>query len=359
MGFSPFTKRDMVGLDIGSGAIKLVQMKKAGTGYRLEKFGVKTLAPELVVDGTVMDVGRVASAIRSLLQEQSVKTKSVALSMSGRSVIVRNVTFPLMKEEELRASIQWEAEQYIPFSIQDVNIDFRILGPVATPDGGVPVQMEVLLVAVKKDKLAEYTGLATEAGLHPVVVDVDAFALENAREMNYGVNQSESIAILNVGAGATTLSVLKEGGIFVLTRDIPFGGNRYNEAIQRTFNVSHEDAERIKQLELTEHIDRDVVLNTLRDLNTEFATEVAHASEYVTSTAHIGRIARIFISGGASKIPNLLSHLEEKTAVPVSMIDPFHRVQISEKQFDLRFVHEMAPLAAVGVGLAMRCEGDC
>ncbi len=356
MGFSAFSNKELIGLDIGSGAIKLVQLKKSGKGYRLEKFGVRVLDPDLIVDGTVMDAGRVVLEIQALLREQSVKIKNVALSMSGHSVIVKNVTFPLMAEEEMEASIQWEAEQYIPFDIQDVNIDFRILGPVEA-QGGVPVQMEVLLVAVKKDKLAEYVGLATEAGLQPVVVDVDAFALENMLEMNYEVNKNERVAILNIGASATTISVLK-GGAFALMRDIPFGGNRYNEAIQRTFNVGYEDAERAKRLEPTRQVDRAMVLNIIRDLNTEFATEVARAFDYLKTTSHIDQIDRIFVGGGASKIPNLFSHLEEKMAVPVSMIDPFHRVQISEKQFDLLFVREMAPLAAVGVGLAMRWVGD-
>jgi type IV pilus assembly protein PilM len=351
-----FSKKELIGLDIGSGAIKLVQLKRSGRGYRLEKFGVKALDPELIVDGTVMDAGRVVSAIRELLREQAVGIKEVALSMSGHSVIVKNVTFPVMKEEEMEESIQWEAEQYIPFDIQDVNIDFRILGPVDV-QGGVPTQMEVLLVAVKKDKLAEYTGLATEAGLRPVVVDVDAFALENMLEMNYEINKDEHIAILDVGAGTTTISVLK-GGAFALMRDIPFGGNRYSETIQRAFGVDYEEAERIKRLSPTERIDRGVVLNTIRDLNMEFSAEVARAFDYFKTTSHIERVDRIFVGGGASKMPGLFPHLEEKMELPITAIDPFHRVQIPEKQFDLLFVREMAPLAAVGVGLAMRQGGD-
>src|SRR5581483_5264935 len=353
--FSFARQKELIGLDIGSGAIKLVQLKKSGKGYQLQKFGVKALDSELIVDGTVMDAGRVVSSIKELLAEQSVKAKDVALSVSGHSVIVKKINVPAMSEEELEESIKWEAEQYIPFDINDVNIDFHILGAADAQDG--KDQMGVILVAVKKDKLTEYTTLVTEAGLNPVVVDVDAFTLENMFGVNYDVREGEIVALVNIGASVMNINILK-GGTFTFTRDISIGGNRYNEMIQREFNVSYEQAERAKRTEQVEGIDPEALLNLINNLNVEIASEVIRSFDYFKTTSTNENIDRIIISGGASKVPNLVAHLSDKSGVPVDVANPFGKVEVSQKLFDLDFIHEMAPLAAVGVGLAIRRLGD-
>lgn len=353
--FSLSRKKELIGLDIGSGAIKLVQLKKAKKGYQLQKFGVKALDSELIVDGTVMDAGRVISGIKELLEEQSIKTKDVALSVSGHSVIVKKINVPTMTEEELSESIKWEAEQYIPFDINDVNIDFQILNAAGPQDG--KDQMEVLLVAVKKDKLAEYTTLVTEAGLNPVVVDVDAFTLENMFGINYDFGENEIVALVNIGASVMNINILK-GGMFTFTRDISIGGNRYNEMIQREFNVGYEQAERAKRTEPVEGIDPAALLNIMNNLNSEISSEVMRSFDYFKTTSTNENIDRIFISGGASKVPNLLANLSEKSGIQVEIVNPFNKIEIPQKLFDSDFVQEMAPLAAVGVGLAIRSVGD-
>ncbi|HLG21901.1 MAG TPA: type IV pilus assembly protein PilM [Candidatus Manganitrophaceae bacterium] len=355
MGFSFSRKKDLIGLDIGSGAIKLVQLKQSGKGYHLQKFGVKPLDPELIVDGTVMDAGRVVSAIKDLLAEQAVKVKDVALSVSGHSVIVKKINLPVMAEDELEESIKWEAEQYIPFDINDVNIDFHIL---RTPEHQeAKDQMEVLLVAVKKDKLTEYTTLVTEAGLNPVVVDVDAFTLENMFGVNYDVREGEIVALVNIGASVMNINILKSG-TFAFTRDISIGGNRYNETIQREFNVNYEQAEKAKRKEAVEGIDPEALSNIINNLNMEISSEVIRSFDYFKTTSTNENIDRILISGGASKIPNLLSSLSDKSGAPVEIANPFSKVEISKKLFDPQYIQEMAPLAAVGVGLAIRRVGD-
>ncbi len=356
MGFSWMTKKDLIGLDIGSGAIKLVQIKKAGRGYRLVKFGVKTLDPELIVDGTVVDASRVVSAIKTLLEEQGVKEKNVALSVSGHAVIVKKVGMPVMTEEALEESIKWEAEQYIPFDINDVNLDFHILdrAPAQTGDQG---QMDVLLVAVKKDKLAEYTQLATEAGLVPVVVDVDAFSLENMYTANYEVKNGEVVALLNIGANVLNINILKNGA-FAFTRDISIGGNKYTEAIQRDFHIDYAQAEKAKQLEAVEGVEEKAILGIIDGLNAEIATEVSRSFDYYKTTSNNEQIHRILLSGGTSKMPQIRARMEEKTGVPTEALNPFNKIQIPQKSFDLDYIRDMAPLAAVGVGLAMRRVGD-
>ena len=355
LSFSLAAKKDLIGLDIGSGAIKLVQLKESKRGYQLQKFGVKALDPELIVDGTVMDAGRVVSCIKELLEEQSVKVKDVALSVSGHSVIVKKNNLPVMSEEELEESIKWEAEQYIPFDINDVNIDFHILG--AGDPQEVKDQMAVLLVAVKKDKLTEYTTLVTEAGLNPVIVDVDAFTLENMFGVNYDVREGEIVALVNIGASVMNINILK-GGTFAFTRDISIGGNRYNETIQREFNVNYETAERAKRKEAVEGIDPAALSNIINNLNMEISSEVTRSFDYFKTTSTNENIDRILLSGGASKLPDLLTHLAEKSGAPVEMTNPFNKIEIPDKLFDLQQIQEMAPFAAVGVGLAIRRFGD-
>lgn len=345
----------LVGLDIGSGSVKLLQIKEGRRGYKLEKFGIKTIDPELIVDGTVMDAGRVVEAIKELLVEQKVKTKDVAISISGHSVIVKKITLPVMVEDELEESIRWEAEQYIPFDISDVNIDFHILG---VPEGGeAQDQMNVLLVAAKKDKLAEYTGLVTEAGLNPVVVDIDAFTLENMFGTNYDVREGEVIALINIGASMMNINILK-GGTFAFTRDIPIGGDKYTEATQREFNISYEQAEQLKRGETGEGIDSAALLNVFHTLNGEVANEALRSIEYYKSTSTNEHIEKVYISGGTAKIPDLGTHLAERLGIAVELIDPFQRLDVDPKEFDPEYLKEVAPMAAVAVGLAIRKAGD-
>src|SRR5436309_10140695 len=237
-------KRDLLGLDIGSSAIKLVQMKQARGNYLLQKFGIQPLEPEVIVDGTVMDSGRVVSAIKELVGEHNVKLKNVAMSISGHSVIVKKINLPPMPDDELEGQVKLAAEQYIPFDINEVNIDFHILNPMEQSEDGQP-QMSVLLVAAKKDKINELTELVKGAGLEAVVMDVDAFAVENMYGINYAVNPEDTTVLVNIGASVMNVNVVK-GGTSMFTRDIPIGGNRYTEAVQREMGMSYEEAEAAK-----------------------------------------------------------------------------------------------------------------
>jgi len=347
----------LFGLDIGSGAVKLVQLKRVGKGYRLVKFGVKRLDPELIVDGSIVDSARVVSSLKELVAEQGVKEKNVAFSVSGHSVIVKKVTLPAMTEDDLAEAIKWEAEQYIPFDINDVNIDFQILGP-GTPDpSGDTEKMEVLLVAVKKDKIAEYTNVVVEAGLQPAVVDVDVFSLENMYAANYDVVPDEVVALVNIGASGTNMNIL-EGGAFSFTRDMAIGGDKCNEAIQRDFHVQYDEAERALRLETVEGVDTEAVRGMINHFNMEIVTEVVRSLDYYKTTSNHDRIDRILVSGGACKLPGLVGQMGEKTGVPVEMANPFNKIELPTKGFDRNALREMAPLAAVGVGLAVRQVGD-
>ncbi|MBI1824324.1 MAG: type IV pilus assembly protein PilM [Nitrospirae bacterium] len=347
-------KKSLVGLDIGSGGIKLLQLKEKRKSFSLEKLGFATLDPELIVDGTVMDAGRVVETLKALIDDQKLKVKEVAIAVSGHSVIVKKITVPAMTEDELEESIKWEAEQYIPFDINDVNIDSFILGPAEAVDG--KEQISVLLVAVKKDKLAEYTNLVQQAGLTPVVVDVDAFTIENIFEFNYGLDNGIT-ALVNIGAGVMNINILKNGA-FTFTRDISIGGNKYTETLQRELNLSFEEAEKLKKGEVVEGANPEALANVIDNINGEVATEIQRTFDYFKNTSNQEQIDRIFLSGGGSKLKGLVAYLNEKLSLPVEIVNPFKNIEINPKMFSPDYIQEVGPMMAVVMGLAMRRVGD-
>jgi type IV pilus assembly protein PilM len=345
----------VIGLDIGSNAIKLLQLKSTKKGYVVEKFGIKTIDPELIVDGAVMDAGRVVDILKELLREQTVKAKDVVISVSGHSVIVKKISVPPMTEEELDESIKWEAEQYIPFDVNDVNLDFHILPSSDVPEG--KEAMTVVLAAVKKDRLSEYTALVTEAGLNPVVVDVDAFTLENVYDLAYGSTGSEVVALVNIGASVMNIHIVK-GGNFSFTRDISTGGNRYTETIQRDLNVSYEAAERAKRGENVEGVNPNALAEVINTMNGELAAEIGRSFDYFRSTSTQETIDRVLLSGGTAKLAGLVPFLSERLGVPVELLDPFRNIRVNPKTVSPDLIAEVGPQATVVVGLATRRPDD-
>jgi len=234
-------KKGLVGLDIGSSAVKAVELKSGGKGgaeHQLVNIGMEALPPEAIVDGAIMDSGAVIDAIQRLFTSQKIKTSDVATSVSGNAVIVKKISLPQMSPEELAESIHWEAEQYIPFDIQDVALDYEVIEGSGT--GG---NMDVLLVAVKKDKISDYTSAISQAGKNPAVVDVDVFALQNCYDINYGIDPGRVIALLNVGASIMNINIIK-GPTSIFNRDIAVGGNQYTDAIQKDLNLSFDRRKR-------------------------------------------------------------------------------------------------------------------
>jgi type IV pilus assembly protein PilM len=342
---------DPIALDIGSTFIKLVQIKGSRGNYQLTKFGMAPLPPEVIVEGAVMDAGRVVEAIKELLSSQRVKTKEVVLSVSGSSVIIKRIAVADMSDEELSESIKWEAEQYIPFSIDDVNVDFQKIGP-----GAQEGQADVLLVAVKKDKINDYVNLVKEAGLEPVVLDVDAFALANMYELNYEL-EGGITALLNIGASVMNISILKDG-MSIFTRDITVGGNRYTEALQREFGLSYEDAERVKRGERVEGADPEQVAGIMASVTEDIVGETQRSLDFFRSTTGSDQVSRVLVSGGCARIGNFTSVLGERIQIPVEITNPFKNIKVDPKRFDAAALQEAGPQSAVAVGLAIRRPGD-
>ena len=343
----------LVGIDIGTHSIKVVRLKQKGKDYQLLNFGIMPLRPETIVDGNIADAEAIVEAVRNLMRMEKIKAKEVATAVSGQSVIVKRIRLPQMTEQELSEAIQGEAEQHIPFEITDVNLDFQILPAVQEDDERADNQMDVLLVAAKKDKIRDYTNLLTAAGLNPVVVDIDAFALENAYEVATG-QKAGVVALVDIGATTMNINILKAGAT-LFQRDSAIGGNRYTATIQKELKVSYDQAEALKMgIGMADKRSQEVVLSVMAGVSKEIGEEMQRSFEFFRTTAADEAIDKMVISGGCAKIKGLDRFLSHRLGLPASVADPFRGLYYSAKVFDPEYLHAMAPVAAVSVGLALR-----
>ncbi|MCY1081143.1 type IV pilus assembly protein PilM [Archangium lansingense] len=350
-----------LGLDIGSTSVKMIllkeQRKRGQVSYALQSFGMKPLPPEAIVDGALMNSTAIVQALQELMTELKVKNKEVAIGVSGHSVIIKKIQMPRMTQEELEESIQWEAEQYIPFDVKDVNIDTQILDAGGNDATG---QMDVLLVAAKKDMINDYTTVVSESGLQPVVVDVDAFAVQNMFASNYDVPDKETVVLINAGASVVNINIISNG-ITVFTRDVTIGGNQFTEEIQKQLNVSYEEAEALKIGGTRGDSDAVVpqeVERVLMSVAEQVAGEIQRSLDFYAGTAVDANFTKVYLSGGTAKIPALFKTIETRVGVPVEILNPFRKIDVDNRKFDPAFIMEVAPMAAVAVGLALRKPGD-
>ena len=348
-----------LGLDIGSSSVKLVQLKDSKRGFVLEAFGVSPLPPEAIVDGALMNNGAIVDAIKQLVGQFKLKNREVAIGVSGHSVIIKKISMPRMTREELEESIQWEAEQYIPFDVKDVNIDVQILSGEGG-DAGTG-QMDVLLVAAKKDMINDYTSVVAEAGLSPLVVDVDAFAVQNAFEINYDLPKGDTIVLVNAGASVVNINVLAKG-LTTFTRDVTMGGNQFTEEIQKQLNVSYDEAEKLKvggdvQKDSDSVVPQEVE-RVIQGVADQLAGEIQRSLDFYSATAADSHISKLYLSGGTAKIPALFKVIEQRVGVPVEIMNPFKGIELDNRRFDSNYVMDIAPSAAVGVGLALRRSNE-
>jgi type IV pilus assembly protein PilM len=344
-----------LGLDIGSSSVKLVHLREGKRGYALLAWGEAPLPPEAVVDNQLMNSSAIVEAIRQLVAQQNVKVKDVAIGVRGHSVIIKRISMPVMSQEDLDESIQWEAEQYIPFDVKDVHIDTQIL----TPQGDAAGQMDVLLVAAKKDMINDFTAVCAEAGLTATVVDVDAFAVQNAFEANYPQAPGQPVVLINVGAAVTNINIVSNG-LATFTRDITVGGNAFTEEIQKQLNISAEEAEALK---VGGHGETDAVVpqeveRVIQGVADQMGGEIQRSLDFHAATAPDVHPTRVYLSGGTARIPALFKVIEQRAGVPVEILNPFKNIEVDNRKFDPAVIMNAAPAAAVAVGLALRRPGD-
>ena len=342
-------KSEVVAIDIGSNSVKMVQLERDQTGrYRLVSWGKEELASDTIVDGSVMNTGAVVDVIKSL-SAKSGKTKNVVASIAGNSVIIKRITLQSMSMEELEEQIKWEAEQYIPFDINDVNIDVQILEG-AHPD---PSQMDVLLVAARRDLVNENMSLFQQSGLSPTVMDIDSFALANMFKVNYPeLDDRGVVALVNVGDNSINIHVLRDG-ISVFTRDLSNGGRTFTEELQRNLTISFEEAERLKIGDDDNPITYEIE-QVLADAADSLASDIRNTLDFYLSTSMDGIIDRILLTGGASQTPRFKEALYRQSGIPVEYADPFRNIIVDEREFKPDFLEEIASQFSVAIGLAIR-----
>jgi type IV pilus assembly protein PilM len=339
--------KQVVGLDIGSSSIKAVQLRPMRKGgFELVSLGIEQLAPDCIVDGVVISKNPVADAITRIFTQQAIKNRRVATSVSGHSVIVKRIALPIQTEEDLAESIRWEAEQYIPFDIADVNLDYQVLGE-NSPAGN----LDVLLVAVKKEKITDHTGVISMAGKSPVVVDVDAFALQNAYLANYEPTLRSTVALLDIGASVMTINIVS-GPDFLFTRDVGVGGRQYTDFIQKEFNLNFDQAQALKHGESVEGIEPSEVQHVIESVTEIICLEIQKTFDFFKSTTTVEHIDRMLVSGGGTHTPGLLATLARKFDIPTEKFDSFKNICYDPKRFPL--IADRSPDLAIAVGLALR-----
>ncbi len=345
--------KGVVGLDIGSSALKLVELRERKGEYYLQRLGIEPLSPEAIVDGSIMDSSLVVDAIHKLNEQTATKATSYATSLSGHSVIIKKISLPAVSQEELAESIQWEAEQYIPFDINDVRLDYVVLSE------GEPGRdnMEVLLVAVKRDKVNDYVSVISQTGKTAVLVDVDAFALQNCYEANYDLDPLKVVALVNMGASVTNINILARGQT-VFWRDISFGGNQFTEALQREYNLAFEQAERLKRGEAVDRYTAADARPVLDTVSAEMASEIQKTFDFFAATSSEGPVDELVLAGGCALTPNLEQVLRERFGVPTELMNPLRRIHYKESDFNVEWLKSVAPMMAIAVGLAARKVGD-
>ena len=346
-----FSSQSLVGLDVGSSTVKAVELTSKGRSgsFELAALGVADLPSEAIVQGAFLNASAITEAIQEAMENGKIRSKNVAAAVSGHSVIVKKVSLPSMTRDELDEQIRWEAEQYIPFDVNEVNLDFQILEG-ASDEG----QMEVLLVAAKKDLIDDYVQVISEAGLTPVAIDVAAFAVENAFEANYEP-EGETIALVNIGAQVVNINIVSNG-VPCFTRDITTAGNQYTEEIQKALSISFQEAERIKLggrgAESQDVVPQEVE-RAIQSVTETVIGEISRSLDFYGATSADSRIEKVFLSGGAAKVSGFPEAFRERTGLPVEVLNPLSRMLPTNK-FEPEYLEELAPALSVSVGLALR-----
>ena len=348
-----FGKKDnIVGLDIGSRSIKAAEITETKRGLALKRFGIVDIAHGAIEEGTINDAETVAESIKQLFKSYNIKESNVAVSIGGYSVIVKKISVQTMDEEKLQETIHFEAEQYIPFDISDVNLDFQILGESESN----PDQMNVFLVAAKKEMVNDYINLVNLAGLNPCIVDVEAFALQNTFEANYDL-QSENTALIDIGASKTSLNILK-GNSSLFMRDVSLGCGQINQKIMSLIECSFEEAEQLKYGDKPDKLTAEDLKGIISSVVADWCTEIRRALDFFYSTYPEDQIKRIILSGGGANIEEFRELLATEASAEVESINPFKNFEIDQKIFDDAFIKQIRPQAAISMGLAMRKVDD-
>jgi len=345
--------KQCIGLDIGSSSVKAVQLKRKGTSWALQAFGMQPLVPQTIVDGTIMDQTAVSEAIRALWSRLKLRQKEVAIAIAGHSVIIKKISVPMMSADQLAANIRNEAEHHIPFGRDDVEIDYHVTNP-STAMG----QTELLLVAAKKEVVSDYIQVVRDAGLSPQVVDVAAFASQNGYEANYALDERETIVLVNIGAAISNINIVRSG-VSLFTRDVTIGGNAFTEEIQKRMGIAADEAEAYKVggTQTEDGVVPQEVLHVMEGVSEVMAGEFQRSLDFFLATAADSNVTRIVLAGGSAKVASLHRAIERRSRLPLEVADAWKRIEV-DPSLDRTYLAAHSPEALIGVGLSMRAGGD-
>ena len=344
--------KQVVGLDIGSSSVKMVELKRVGKAVAIAKIGIESLPPEVVADGNIVDTGHVSAAIAKLFDDNKIKTRQVATSVSGHSVIVKKLSLQPMSEEELDGAIPVEAAQHIPFDIAEVNLDYQVLEAPADSQ-----TMDILLQAVKKEKILNYTNVVMLAGKTTAIVDIDAFALQNVYEYNYEPEPDTTVALLNLGASVMNINVVR-GRTPLFTRDVSVGGNQYTDSLQKELDLGFDEAETLKTGLTLPGISEEARLPVLKSVTEIIVLEIQRTFDFFRATSGGEHIQKLYLAGGSAGIFGLGDMLKQELGIAVEQLNPFRRIQHEEAGPVGDLIAKNGPRLAVAVGLALRSFED-
>ncbi len=346
--------KKIVGLDIGSSSLKLAEVISSSKGYILNQFLQIPLPKGIIVEGVLVDAGELSLKVKELFKKSGLQRRGIATSLSGNSVIVKKVTLAQMQETELRELIRYEGGKYLPFdNMDEVNYDFQILGD----NEFNPNQMDVIIVAAKKDIVNSYLDALVGAGLNVVIMDVDSFALEAMYEANYKYEPKEIVVMVNIGASITNINILK-GGMSIFTRDFTLGGNSITEALQGKYQISFEEAEKNKIEYLSNNNQDNVELqNSILDFAEPICSEIERSIDYFRSTFGAENIKHVFLSGGSARISGLSATLSQRLGIETEIVNPFLNIGYNKKNIDAKTLESIRPIAAVAIGLGIDKNG--
>ncbi|MEO0184915.1 MAG: type IV pilus assembly protein PilM [candidate division WOR-3 bacterium] len=340
-------KKRVIGLDIGSSQTKIVELSPGKT-RKLINYGISKILPDAIVEGEIIDREAVLDSIRTLLESRNITTKDVVIGLAGRDVIIKRIVMDRLSEAETREQIKWEAEQYVPFDINEVTLDFDVVNPNFGEN-----QQEVVLVAAKNELISNLSTLLKDLNLNPVVIDTAAFALQNAYEYNYPPSPDESIGLLNIGAGMTVINVVR-GGSSLLARDVYYGVNSYINKLQKEIGFNYEDAANAVKGTIPVGASQESIQGVFESFVNDLSTQIERSLQFLSTVTGEEKVNKMFITGGGALIPNLVEYLKRRLNVNVEVLNPFKNILYDPTIFAPEGVDVIGPVLTQAVGLALR-----
>jgi type IV pilus assembly protein PilM len=343
-------KKSVAGLDVGSSSVKVVELDGKLNSLNLVGLGFENLPDDTIVDGQIMELNTVSQVIQNICTNHQINAKQVVTGVSGHSVIIKNIVLPAMSQEELEESIDWHAEEHIPYDLSEVNLDYQVSDKTAD-------ETNVLIAACKRERIDNIKQAIQLAGKQPVVIDVDTFALQNCYEVNYQPDDSQVVTLLNIGASTMNVNLVK-GTRSLFSRDITVGGSQFTDVLQRNLGLSFQQAEAVKRgvMDAAEGIEEKAIEPLMNNVTEIVAIEIQKTFDFYRATSEDNDtvVQKILISGGGSKLAGLAEDLSRRLEVPVEILDPFRNIKVDTRKFDPDYLSEIMPEMAVAVGLAIR-----